>query len=168
MRSRRPGRACARPLKRGVRRPLVMPRRLVYLSLALALLAQGCAIPGSHTPDAARTDTSQELLPRLKQCLADMPGKSDLGFVSPCTHLAVASLSGSTIAQLRVSLGRPGVSSDDYVFVPNAGSPTPPPYECRWAFYTLPANVVLGGGPELQCISEDRLTCKEVRWVRTQ
>jgi len=164
LRSRRAGRACVRPLNLIVRRPLNMPRRSsCHLSLALAFLLDGCAT--LHLSTSAHR--SQVTLATLKQCLADVPSASGNGFVSPCAKLNVAGLSGLSIAELKDSLGTPGISSDDYVFVPNDPSAPPPPYECRWAFYRL-SDAVLGGGPELQCVSTDRVTCKEVRWVLTQ
>ena len=171
VRPRRPAGASVRPLNFTVRRPLRMPRHLIWrFSLGLCLLVQGCALPGSSGPSGANgTKRSQELLAVLKQCLAEVPSRSgEQEFVSPCVKRDVTILNGVTIAHLKSSLGAAGISSDDYVFVPKDKDALPPPFECRWAFYRLPSNVVLGGGPELQCVSSDRRTCEQVRWVRTE
>jgi len=144
-----------------------MPDTLVRLViLGLAILLQGCAMAGSPTPaNANGTHPSEVLLSKLKECLAAVRAAPDNDdFTSPCVHLDVASLTGVTIAQLKSSLGAPGISSDDYVSVPNDPSAPRPPYECRWAFYRL-NKAVMGGGPELQCESADRRTCTRVRWV---
>src|SRR5579862_3226190 len=134
-----------------------MAHRLSCLpSLALVCLLQGCI---SDSPVPAKT--SQDILVRLKNCFADVSARSGDRFVSPCAKVDVASLGGVTIEQLKKTLGPPGISSDDYV-------PSSPPYECRWAFYRLPSDVAMGGGPELQCVSADGVTCRQVRWVWTQ
>jgi hypothetical protein len=154
-----------RPLNFTVRRPFVMPRRSVCRLTVWLLLLQGCAAP--HTPALSGAESGHDLLRKLRQCLADVPARGDLNYASPCAHIDVASLSGLTVAQLKAALGPPGISSDDYVCASNKPSAPLPPYECRWAFYRLPADV-LGVGPELQCLSEDRVTCKKVGWVLTQ
>jgi hypothetical protein len=155
-----------RPLNFTVRRPLMMPCRLVWpLGLYLAFALQGCATPRVRDDVTA---ARQDLLLKLKRCLADVPARSPEGFWSPCARLNVSTLNGVTIAQLEANLGPHGVSSYDYVSVPKDPSAPPPPYECRWAFYRLPPNVALGGGPELQCVSSDTRTCEQVRWVLTE
>jgi hypothetical protein len=131
------------------------------LCLGLALLAPGMA--GAQMPSASRgPDARQEILLKLKQCRADVRAQDgSKWFLSPCAHLDVRPLSGVAIAQLEATLGPRDVSSGDYV-------PAPQRYESRWAFYRLPRNVANGGGPELQCVSDDRRICTEVRWVRTE
>ena len=128
---------------------------------------QGCALHNPATPADARSAGRQALLGKLNQCLAEVAAKPHEIFTSSCTNLDITKLRGMTIAQLRTSLGPPGVSSDSYVSVPKDVSAPRPPYECRWAFYSLPENII-GGGPELQCVSEDGRTCNLVRWVMTE
>jgi hypothetical protein len=89
-------------------------------------------------------------------------------FLSPCARLSVANLSGITFERLQDTLGPPGLCDQggSYDNVPKPGvRPVPFVYECRWGFYRLEG---LGGGPELQCLTEDRVTCQRVRWVQTQ
>jgi hypothetical protein len=153
------------PLKLIVRRPLNMRRRTIrYVIVLLASLLQSCATSSVSTP----SQENVALLTALNKCLKDMPTVSPAGFVSPCAKMTVAGLSGISIQYLENQLGHPDVSSGDYVFAPNDKSAPPPPFECRWGFYRLPPNIVNGGGPELQCVSEDRRTCNPVRWVRTE
>ena len=161
VRPRRDSNTARWPLKLAVRRPNRAYRSSWRLALASTLLLQGCA-----AESASNRDT---ILATLKQCLADVSAKGEQDFVSPCTTVHVASLSGITLAQLKTGLGPPGISSDDYIAVPKSASAPRqrPPYECRWAFYALRPGWV-GGGPELQCVSPDRVTCKQVRWVMTQ
>ena len=130
-------------------------------------MLQSCAVPGSRTPaQVAGTERRQQLLVSLKQCLNRVASANDHDSVSSCVHLEVAILNGITIAELKSSLGPSDISSDDYVVVPGTPNATPPPYEVRWAFYRL-TKFVSGGGPELQCVSDDKLTCSQVRWVQT-
>ena len=141
-----------------------MPRPLVSRSsLVLALLSLPCVANEAPTLPKA----NRELLGRLKECLDAVAKSGDENFVSPCIRLDVAGLSGLALANLKARLGAPGISSDDYVSVPNNANAPPQPYEVRWAFYRLPKSV-LGGGPELQCISLDKVVCTQVRWVMTQ
>jgi hypothetical protein len=134
-----------------------MPRHLICsLCFYFTLLLQGCAMPGSR-----------DLLPKLASCLAEVRTTSNQNFTSSCTTLHVSRLSGITLAELKASLGPPGISSADYIHVQADPRAPREPYECRWAFYRLPEGFV-GGGPELQCVSGDRTTCKQVRWVETQ
>jgi len=143
----------------------MLGRSVQLLSLGLAVILLGCSTPRSSSPVDTSTLRSQELLAKLKACLADVHTTSDKAFASPCVHLDVTSLNGITIAQLSGTLGRSDISSDDYVNGPTT-SDTHTPYEWRWAFYRLD-DVLEGGGPELQCESDDRLTCTQVRWVLT-
>jgi hypothetical protein len=159
------------PLKLIVRRPLAMPHRRVccirFGFLITFFMLQSCAVPGARTPaQVASTEGRQQLLVSLKQCLKQVASANDHGAVSSCVHLDVAILNGIAIAQLKSNLGPSGISSDDYVVVPGTPSATPQPYEGRWAFYRL-TKFVSGGGPELQCVSDDKLTCSQVRWVQT-
>jgi len=108
----------------------------------------------------------------LQRCLSEVRASStaklvartDRPFESPCYQSDVSALRGITIAQLDASLNTSAAWRGAHV----CGSETPVSYECRWAFYKFPPNIVTGGGPELQCVSDDTLTCREVRWVRTQ
>lgn len=147
---------CGRLLNFTVRRPPAMRYLVVCASCVLLttlVTLKGCAVSG----------LPEHLLTKLQKCLNQVSASTTEGdFTSPCVHLDVTPLNGATIAQLSTSLGPPGISSDDYIAVP----PNPnAPYECRWAFYRIRA--IAGGGPELQCVSEDRVTCKEVRWAQT-
>jgi hypothetical protein len=153
--------SCVRPLNFTVRRPLMTPRRFVFpLTLGIVVLLQGVAITVSDAGDLNGADTGQ-LLQKLKQCLAELPRESDKGFTSPCISLDVTTLSEISIVRLKAALGPPAISSDEYISERR-------PYEIRWAFYRLPRRVVAGGGPELQCVSEDRVTCKHVLWVGSE
>ena len=138
------------------------------LGLVSVLLIHGCASPVQPVPSSNVTPQAQHLLADLKGCLAAIPSKSDVGFTSPCARSDLRILRGISLARLKADLGEPVISSGDYVYVPNNKSAPLPPYECRWAFYTLPANVIAGGGPELQCVSANRVTCTELRWVVTE
>ena len=93
----------------------MLPRSVQLISLGLALILLGCSTPRSSTPVGMSTVRSQELLVKLKTCLADVHTTNDKDFTSPCVHLDVTSLSGITIAELKSTLGRADVSSDDYV-----------------------------------------------------
>jgi len=152
------------------RRPQAMLHRLICrFGFYFALLLQGCSMPGTSAPtsNSYGSTSSRDLLSQLASCLAEVRATSNQSFTSSCAALHVSRLRGITLAQLKTSLGAPGISSDDYIHVPADPKAPREPYECRWAFYNLPEGYI-GGGPELQCVSPDRATCKKVRWVETQ
>lgn len=145
------------------------PHRLLrYLVLYFIVLLQGCVMPQTPPPGAPPIGPDgDELLVKLKHCLREVRSARAESFTSPCATLDVTALIGIPIGQLKKRLGAPGISSDDNVHAPRDPSSLEPPYEARWAFYKLPAGA-LGGGPELQCVSPDRATCRKVRWVETE
>jgi hypothetical protein len=105
------------------------------------------------------------LLTQLKQCLAEVKASKADDYTSPCARMNVDGLKGIALDKLEEALGPHGISSDDYVHYGVDGKRVVDPYERRWAFYKLKG---LGGGPELQCVSHDKKTCDQVRWVQTQ
>ena len=153
-----------------------MTRDLAYrVGLCFFLILQDCAAPHQSGPTAnsVRPVGDNGLLAELKRCLTEVDTHNNEHFISPCVRMNVARLSGISIAQLEAALGRPGISSDDYVSVPDHPNPgaQKQPYEARWGFYKYPIDsvtVTVGGGPELQCVSPDGVTCKQVLWVHTQ
>jgi hypothetical protein len=145
------------------------------LGLCAFLILQSCAAPHQAAPTTNTAIARNHLLAELKGCLAAVAAENKNHFISPCIRLDVAQLSGITLAQLEAALGKPGISSDDYVSVPDHPDPSAhqPPYEARWGFYTYPvvpgsSEVTVGGGPEMQCVAPDRVTCQQVLWVHTQ
>src|SRR5262245_8323258 len=92
-----------------LRRPQAMAHHSICrLGFSFVLLLQGCGNGSS----------SRDLLPRLASCLAEVRATTSQNFTSPCSTLHVSKLSGITLAQLKSTLGAPGISSDDYVYVP--------------------------------------------------
>jgi hypothetical protein len=89
MRPRRSSGASGRPLNFTVRRPLMTPRRWVCpLGLCFVFALQGCGMPRSHGPaDVNGAATRENVLLKLKQCLADARTTGGDAFVSSCFQL---------------------------------------------------------------------------------
>ena len=139
-------------------------RLMITGVLIVFVCAGGCATNSSSSK--SMTTAQSSLLSKLRGCLDVVKASSSRDFVSPCAKDGVASLSGIALVDMVSALRPQGISSDDYTCVSRPDSPCGnATYEARWGFYRLEG---LGGGPELQCVSEDRKICMKVRWVITQ
>jgi hypothetical protein len=121
----------------------------IYVCIAATLLLRGLPVSANDMPSVA----AKQLLIKLRTCLDEVNASKADALTSSCANIEVAALTGISLARMTEELGPPGLCGVN-------GS-----YECRWGFYKLPG---LGGGPELQCVAEDRVTCKQIRWIQTQ
>jgi hypothetical protein len=128
-------------------------------SMAVCLAA--AALVACRTPPPTRA----QLLEKLHQCrdeLATGKAKTPGWFVSPCTKLDLAPLSGVSRAELVSVLGQPtfcvGMGEGSYPGGPDCA----PQLDPKWAFYKGG-----GSGPELTCETDEKQHCELVRWLRS-
>ena len=127
-------------------------RFLGCICITATSLLQAMPASANKAPSAAR----KELLIKLRTCLDEVDATMDDNYTSSCAYMKVTALKGIRLKVMREALGSPGVCGANASY-----------YQCNWGFYKLPDGD-LGGGPELQCYSEDRTICKQVRWINAE
>jgi hypothetical protein len=141
------------------------PQFLLAVGILSAASLVACSTHGNYRKDAAH----QELLQKLRQCLAEVPirGEKTAAFVSPCVRLDVSPLNGIPRGQLTDALGRASfcIGHDGSGFPKSEDCPTD--QNPQWSFYRLANPAVGGGGPELVC-EANRTYCVTVEWRRSQ
>jgi hypothetical protein len=125
---------------------------LSCICITATLLLQAMPASANKTPSAA----AEKLLIELRTCLDQVDATMDVNFTSPCAYMKVTALKGIRLKMMREALGSLGVCGANASY-----------YQCKWGFYKLQDDD-FGGGPELQCYSEDRTICKQVRWINAE
>jgi hypothetical protein len=147
---------------------LMIPRYspLFAASIGLAVLLVACSTPGNYRND----DSHKELLQTLRQCLVEIPisGEKNKEFISPCVGKDVSSLSGITRGRLIDALGpaRFCIGQNETSFPEKEDCPAD--QNPIWSFYRLADSMVMGGGPELVCVTNKQARCGTVEWRRSR
>lgn len=138
----------------------------VALPVAVALFLAACTTSGNYRNDAAH----KQVLEGLRQCLVDIPISGDKGkdFISPCVGRDVSSLNGITRHRLMSALGPPRycISQTETSFPEKDECPLA--QDPLWSFYRLADSMVMGGGPELVCVSHGQARCASLEWRRSK
>jgi hypothetical protein len=142
------------------------PKFLFAAPIAVAAFLVACSTPGDHSKDAAR----KELLQTLRQCLVEVPisGERNHDFESPCAGTDVSSLNGISRSHLVDALGPANfcVSPTDTSFPEKSDCPAE--LNPQWSFYRLADSIMMGGGPELVCVSNKKGYCDTLEWRRSK